>query len=218
MLYNKLDMKKYNTVLFDLDGTISNTSMGIIKCLKRTFIHFGINPDDYDLYKFIGPPLIWTFNHVLGEGAKQFEALEYFRSLYSKHIYENTLYEGIDDLLLSLKLANYALGVATSKYQPMALKVLKRLDVLRYFDFVYGALADRGEKDEIILAVFADSKAKKEDTILIGDTFYDMRGAQKVGIDCIGVTYGFGKREDFAQYSPVAICDNTKQLKAFFEV
>ncbi len=209
-------MKKYSTVLFDLDGTISNTSAGIIKCLKRTFIEFGVNPNEYDLYKFIGPPLIWTFNHILGDGAKQFEALNFFRNLYSKHMFENTLYEGIDDLLLSLKRAKYTLGVATSKYEPMAVKVLKRLDVLRFFDFVYGALADRAEKDEIILAVFADGKAKKDETIIIGDTFYDMRGAKKVGIDCIGVTYGFGKREDFIEYSPVAICDNTKQLKAFF--
>ena len=209
---------KYKTVLFDLDGTISNTSFGIIKCLKKTFVEFGVNPNDYDLYKFIGPPLIWTFNHVLGNDAKQFEALEYFRKLYADHMYENELYDGVGDLLAALKSGGFELGVATSKYQPMAVKVLKELGVLAIFDFVYGALPDRGEKDEILTAIFDDGLAEKENSVLVGDTFYDMRGAKKVGIDCIGVTYGFGKKEDFAEYSPVAVCDNTKQLKKFFGV
>ena len=86
----------------------------------------------------------------------------------------------------------------------------------KYFDFVYGALENRGEKHEVLNAIFDDGKAKKETTVLIGDTFYDMRGAQRVGIDAIGVTYGFGKREDLVGYNPVNICNTTDEIKKLF--
>lgn len=209
-------MKKYKTVLFDLDGTISNTSEGILFCLKKVFVKYGINPDDYNLYQFIGPPLLWTFNYVLGDGMDQFRALEDFRKEYADHMYDNTLYDGVEDLLIYLKGKGYTVGVATSKYEPMAYKVLEKLGVLGYFDFVYGALENRGEKDEILHAIFTDGKAEKSTTVLIGDTFYDLRGAQREKIDAIAVTYGFGKREDFDCYSPVTVCDTARQIKELF--
>ena len=209
-------MKKYKTVLFDLDGTISNTSEGILLCLKKVFVKYGINPDDYNLYQFIGPPLLWTFNYVLGDGMDQFRALEDFRKEYADHMYDNTLYDGVEDLLIYLKGKGYTVGVATSKYEPMAYKVLEKLGVLGYFDFVYGALENRGEKHEVLEAILADGNAKKATSVLIGDTMYDARGAQKVGIDLIGVTYGFGKRKDFEPYNPVCVCDNVQELEKIF--
>lgn len=208
---------KYKTVLFDLDGTISDTSKGIIFCLKETFKKFGADESRYNLYDFIGPPLATTCELIASDGNDPAEVLAYFRELYKDHFYDNVLYDGIKDLLGFLKQKGFRLGVATSKYQPMAFDVLERLGVLQYFDFVYGALPNRGEKHQVLSALFFDQKAQKETTVLVGDTFYDMRGAQTVGIDAIAVTYGFGKREDFAPYNPVAVFDNTKQIKEFFE-
>ncbi len=209
-------MKKYKTVLFDLDGTISDTSAGILTCLEKVFRKYGANPDAYDLRKFIGPPLSWTFHHVFGDGSVQFDALADFRREYAEHMYDNVLYDGIKDLLVYLKEKGYKLGVATSKYEPMAEKVLKKLGVRDYFDFVYGALENRGEKDEILHAVFADGNAERESSVLVGDTFYDLRGASKENIDCIAVTYGFGNPEDYVGYFPIAVCDNARLLKELF--
>lgn len=208
---------KYKTILFDLDGTISNTSSGIIFCLKATFEKFGVDWSLYDLYEFIGPPLTTTCQMIAGEDYSPAEVLEYFRDLYKDHVYDNVLYDGMKELLSFLKQSGFAIGVATSKYQPMAFKVLEKLGVLPFFDFVYGALPDRGEKDEILSAIFEDDLAQKKTTVLVGDTVYDMRGAQKVGIDAVAVTYGFGKLRDLQQYSPVAICKDTAQLKDFFK-
>ncbi|MBR5251099.1 MAG: HAD-IA family hydrolase [Clostridia bacterium] len=206
---------KYETILFDLDGTISDTSAGIIFCLKETFKEFGADINKYNLFDFIGPPLSSTCELIAGDGNNPEEVLAFFRNLYKDHIYDNVLYEGIVDLFASLKQKGYFLGVATSKYQPMAVKVLDRLGVLKYFDFVYGALENRGEKHQVLQAIFDDQKANKSTTVLVGDTFYDMRGAQTVGIDAIGVTYGFGKKEDLIPYNPVKICENTKQIKDY---
>lgn len=215
LIYNNFIMK-YETILFDLDGTISDTSAGIIFCLTETFKHFGADLTKYNLFDFIGPPLVTTCALIAGDGYSPDEVLTYFRELYKDHIYDNRLYDGMKELLADLKQKGYKTGVATSKYQPMAVKVLERLDVLQYFDFVYGALENRGEKHEVLNAIFDDGKAKKETTVLIGDTFYDMRGAQRVGIDAIGVTYGFGKREDLVGYNPVNICNTTDEIKKLF--
>lgn len=215
MLYN-MSIMKYETILFDLDGTISDTSAGIIFCLKETFKKFGTDPNKYDLFSFIGPPLVNTCAIIAGDGHNPEEVLGYFRNLYKDHIYDNRLYDGMAQLLAGLKQKGYKTGVATSKYQPMAIKVLEKLGVLQYFDFVYGALENRGEKHEVLEAIFTDGNAKKATSVLIGDTMYDARGAQKVGIDLIGVTYGFGKRKDFEPYNPVCVCDNVQELKKIF--
>jgi len=206
---------KYKTVLFDLDGTISDTSRGIIFCLTETFKHYGADLTKYNLFSFIGPPLTDTCAKIAGDKHDPDEVLAFFRNLYKDHIYDNVLYDGIKELLGALKQKGYVLGVATSKYQPMAHTVLDRLGVLEYFDFVYGALENRGEKHQVLQAIFDDQKANKSTTVLVGDTFYDMRGAQRVGIDAIGVTYGFGKKEDLIPYNPVKIFKNTKQIKDF---
>lgn len=215
LLYNCYIMK-YETVLFDLDGTISDTSAGIILCLTETFKKFGTDPNKYNLFDFIGPPLVTTCALIAGDGHNPDEVLGYFRNLYKDHIYDNRLYDGITQLLVELRQKGYKTGVATSKYQPMAVKVLEKLGVLEYFDFVYGALENRGEKHEVLNAIFDDEKAQKSTTVLIGDTIYDMKGAQKVGIDAIGVTYGFGKREDLEKYSPIAICESAEEVKKLF--
>lgn len=204
---------KYKNILFDLDGTISNTSAGIFFCFKKTFEEFGIDQSKYNLNEFIGPPLTFSMGLIFEDRAE--DALRFFRDLYKDHYCDNELYDGMTDLLASLKQKGYVLGVATSKHQPMAFEVLEKLGVLQYFDFVYGALPNRGEKDEILFDLLLEQDLKKEETVLVGDTVYDMRGAQKVGIDAIGVTYGFGEKKDFVQYHPVAVFDDTTQVKKF---
>ena len=137
-------MKKYNTVLLDLDGTISNTYSGIVKCLGDACAKYGANLADYDVRKFIGPPLSSTFAVIFpGDERRQKEALTYYRERYLKDgIYDNEMYDGIDDFAEGLRKMGVTVGVATSKYEKYAVEVLRKLGMLEHVDFVCGWLQE----------------------------------------------------------------------------
>lgn len=137
---------KYNTIIFDLDGTISNTESGIFKAFRKMMKEFGVDESKFDLKKFIGPPIQWSFYQIFGDDMRLFKALDYFRGVYLDFMTDNTLYDGVKELLEKLAADGFALGVATSKYEPYAVKVLKELGVLEYFGFVFGSIGDRNEK------------------------------------------------------------------------
>ena len=184
---------KYNTIIFDLDGTISNTESGIFKAFRKMMKEFGVDESKFDLKKFIGPPIQWSFYQIFGDDMRLFKALDYFRGVYLDFMTDNTLYDGVKELLEKLAADGLALGVATSKYEPYAVKVLKEL------------------------GVFEGKNLDVKSCLLVGDTLYDMRGAAACGMDVLGVTYGFGRAEDFEEYNPVAVCENTKQIYKFIK-
>lgn len=146
-----------------------------------------------------------------------FKALDYFRGVYLDFMTDNTLYDGVKELLEKLAADGLALGVATSKYEPYAVKVLKELGVLEYFGFVFGSVGDRNEKADVLRAAVEGKNLDVKSCLLVGDTLYDMRGAAACGMDVLGVTYGFGRAEDFEEYNPVAVCENTKQIYKFIK-
>ena len=194
-------MTKYKYVLFDLDGTISESAGGIRKSLEHAITALGKplpNLDDYTLY--IGPPLIDTFRNVchFSEEDSQ-KGVELYRSFYDekgKHI--NNLYDGIKDVLIKLKENGAKIAVCSSKYEKFAEEIVANLGVSDCFDAVCGSTLDGSRKDKKDLIPYAvkslggDFNSDKENTVMLGDTYFDARGARQCGVDFIGVEYGYG--------------------------
>ncbi len=210
-------MKKYNTVLLDLDGTISNTYSGIVKCLGDACAKYGANLADYDVRKFIGPPLSSTFAVIFpGDERRQKEALTYYRERYLEDgIYDNEMYDGIDDFAEGLRKMGVTVGVATSKYEKYAVEVLRKLGMLEHVDFVCGSETGRVSKSEIINYALKTYGVDKDKCLMVGDTFYDLQGAEKCGIDAVGILYGFGTREEMEVYPHLALLNTVAELKEF---
>ena len=192
----------YQTILFDLDGTLTDSGIGIINSVMYALEKFDIHvPDRTSLYSFIGPPLVESFEEHYGFDRQQAErAVSYYREYFSrKGIYENRPYDGIKKLLAELKDSGKVLIVATSKLEKFADEVLKHFELYDYFDFVAGSSPDgtRIEKGEIITyALEKAGVAERESAIMVGDREHDIMGAKEAGIDSLGVLYGYGSREE----------------------
>lgn len=210
-------MMKYNTVLFDLDGTLTDPKEGITRCVAYALEHFGIHVEDTDtLCPFIGPPLYECFEkfyHLTHEEAEK--AVEIYRERFRPiGMFENEVYEGIPALLADLKTAGITVALATSKPQEFALKILEHFDLLRYFDIVVGSELSgaRIEKQDVIREVIAQlTSARREPIIMVGDRCFDVEGAAAEGIPCIGVLYGYGNREELK--NAVGIAATVKELR-----
>lgn len=212
-------MKEYQYILFDLDGTITDPGLGIINSVIYALEKFGItvvNRDD--LKKFIGPPLWESFEKYFGfsnEDAKR--AVLYYREYYiDKGIFENYVYYGIADLLKDLKTNNKILIVATSKPEIYAKQILVYFDLAKYFYFVAGGTLDgtRVKKYDIInYALGACHIDHLDKVLMIGDREHDIYGAKNVGIDSIGVLYGYGDREELEMADATYIAETVSNIR-----
>ncbi len=193
---------KYETLLFDLDGTLTDPGVGITNSVAYALEKYGIVVEDKtELYQFIGPPLHESFERFYGFGKEHaMEAVAFYREYYrDRGIFENAVYEGIRELLCELKQAGRTLLVATSKPEPFAKIVLEHFGLTEYFDYIAGANMDgtRTKKDEVIsYALTAGNVAEWPKALMIGDREYDILGAKRVGIDSMGVLYGYGSPEE----------------------
>lgn len=205
-------------ILFDLDGTLTDPKEGITKSVQYALESFGINVEDQDqLCCFIGPPLKDSFmEYYHFSEQKAYEAVVKFREYFaSRGLYENQEYEGIRELLSALKEAGKSLYVATSKPEVYAKQILKYFGLEGYFSFVGGA--DIGEtrvdKADVIRYVLAENQILQLDqVIMVGDRKHDCLGAKEVGIDCIGVLYGYGSREELECAGADYIIKNVDEL------
>ena len=206
-------MKK--TVLFDLDGTLTDSGEGIINCAALALRHFGLPvPSREEMRVFVGPPLYETFQKFGVPADKTDEAIRVYRSRYiPTGMFENTPYPGVKALLEALKSEGYTLYVATSKPEDMSVTLLEKFGLAPYFDRICGASTDtsRSTKDAVIAYLLAQSGAK-EDMVMVGDTKYDVLGAKAHGIPTIGVSWGYGSAEEMMEAGAVAIADTTQQL------
>lgn len=208
--------KKY--ILFDLDGTITDPMVGITKALQYALRKFGINiEDNVELAKYIGPPLKSTFIDGFGLELERAEkAIEYYREYFStKGIYENYLYKDMEELLIKLKGNGKILMVATSKPRVFAEIILEHFNIKKYFDFVSGSELDgtRNEKDEVIKYALSENKITEiSEVIMVGDRKHDILGAKKLGIESIGVLYGYGSYEEISQCGADYIVRDIKEL------
>lgn len=208
---------KYDTVLFDLDGTLTDSAEGIINCAIYSFEKMGLPLYERDWYRvFIGPPLKVTYAEDCGLNEEDtVKAIAYFRERYfTVGKYENCVYGGIEDMLKELKSAGLRLAVATSKLENTAKEILVHFGLDRYFDYIGGGLPDgsRDYKDQVIEYVMDILKADKHKTVMIGDRIHDIEGAKKVGIDSIGALYGYGSREELENAGALFIADTPQDI------
>lgn len=194
-------MKKYQTILFDLDGTLTDSGPGIMNAVTYALHHYGIEVEDRaSLHRFIGPPLVDSFQEFYGfSPEKAREATATFREYYNvKGIFENEPYEGILPLLAELQAAGRKVIMATSKPEKMALRVAEHFDFAKYFDVLAGAAMDetRTTKSEVLAYALAQADADPAATVMVGDRKFDVEGAKAFGLDSIGVLYGYGPREE----------------------
>ena len=206
-------MKK--TILFDLDGTLTDSGEGIINCAILALEHFGLPiPSREALRVFVGPPLHESFiNHGV-PADKAEEAVAIYRSRYIPiGKFENTPYPGIRDLLETLKRSGHTLFVATSKPEQMSIDILEHFDLARYFDRICGATMDTSRTDkEAVIAYLLEQSGVTENTVMVGDTKFDVLGAKAHGIPCIGVSWGYGEVSDMIKAGAIAIADTPEQL------
>ncbi|MBQ6839653.1 MAG: HAD hydrolase-like protein [Oscillospiraceae bacterium] len=204
-------------IFFDLDGTLTDSGEGIINCAALALEHFGLHiPSRQEMRVFVGPPLDQTFIKFGVPANRVDEAIRVFRSRYVPiGILENHPYPGIRELLEQLKSSGHRLFVATSKPEEMALRVLDRFDLSRYFEKICGATLDgsRIEKADVIayLLTQVDSVAN---TVMVGDTAFDVTGAAHHGIPTIGITWGYGEEADMVSAGAVSIARTPDELLA----
>ena len=206
-------MKK--TILFDLDGTLTDSGEGIINCAILALEHFRLPiPDRQTLRVFVGPPLHETFIRFGVPADKADEAVAVYRSRYVPiGMFENAPYEGIRELLATLKEQGHTLYVATSKPEWMAEEILKKFELDGYFDRICGATMDtsRTEKSQVI-AYLLGLTGSAENAIMVGDTKFDVIGAAAHNIPTVGVSWGYGTVEDMQNAGAVAIANTMQEL------
>ena len=203
------------SVIFDLDGTLTDSGEGITKCVRLALEHFGIPVKNLDdLRFFVGPPLRDSFVKAGVPEDKVEEAIAVYRSRYTNvGLFENTPYSGIRELLEKLTALGYRLFVATSKPEEMAVRVLKKFDLFRYFERVCGATMDksRDSKSAVIAYLLAEC-SNGENAIMVGDTAFDVIGAAEHKIPTIGVSWGYGNAEEMKAAGAVSIANTPDEL------
>lgn len=208
----------YKYMLFDLDGTLTDPGIGITNSVMYALKKFGIEVDDrVSLYKFIGPPLLESFQKFYGFSKEDSElGLKYYREYFKpKGLYENKVYEGIESLLQELKKRGKKLLVATSKPEEFAIEILKHFHLYDYFDFVAGASMDEKrvkKADVIAYALESYEIIDKSSVIMVGDREHDVLGAKENGLKSIGVLYGYGDYEELSGAGADFIVENPEDI------
>lgn len=190
------------TVLFDLDGTITDSEQGIINSIRYALCKHEIEiPSETILRTFIGPPLKEQFQNIFRlDDAEAISLVEAYREYYAeKGIFENKVYSGIFPMLFRLRAAGLQVCMATAKPEKYAKQIAEHFEFVECFDFIGGACMDgkRTDKYEVIEYVLQNcSVEEREKTVMVGDRSHDMIGALKAGVKSIGVLYGYGTRKE----------------------
>ena len=206
-------MKK--TILFDLDGTLTDSGEGIINCAILALEHFGCPiPPREEMRVFVGPPLHESFIRHGIPADQADEAIRIYRSRYVPiGAYENTPYPGIRELLEKLKAQGHTLCVATSKPEEMSVKILRHFGLDGYFDRICGATLDTSRSSkEAVIAYLLEQNGRNDNMIMVGDTKFDVLGAKEHGIPTIGVSWGYGTVEDMESAGAQAIAHSMEEL------
>lgn len=209
---------RYSYILFDLDGTLTDPKLGITKSVAYALDKMGIvNVDLESLRRFIGPPLQDSFMEYYGfSEEKSKKAVEYFREYFRENgIFENEIYDGIKKLLEDLKNRGLTLAVATSKPQVFAEKVLEYFEIKQYFTSIVGSElnGNRSKKAEVIQCVLDELRIiNKEEAIMIGDREHDIIGANTMGIDSIGVRFGYAEGDELERAGATYIVKTVSDL------
>ena len=212
-------IKMFHTILFDLDGTLTDPGEGITNSVVYALKHYGITVEDRKkLYAFIGPPLPESFMRYFGMSEETaLEAVEIYREYFStRGLLENRPYDGIEDLLKKLKNSGKRLIVATSKPEGFSVRILEHFGLAQYFDLICGALMHPPKgynKADVIQDALTRCNIKNIDNIImVGDRLHDVEGAHKNGLPAIGVLYGYGDRQELETAGADYIAGNITAL------
>ena len=208
----------YKYILFDLDGTLTDPKLGITKSVAYALKSYGIQVDDLDLLlKFIGPPLKDSFVKYYGFSEEQgAEAVEKYREYFKPYgIYENKVYDGVENMLAELVKCGKKVILATSKPTVFANMILEYFHLDKYFTCAVGSELDgsRVKKGEVITEALRQAGGTdKSLAVMIGDREHDILGAKENGIDSIGVLYGYGDRAEHEAAGAGMIVESVEQL------
>lgn len=212
----------FKYILFDLDGTLTDSGLGIINSVKYALKHFNIEAEsDEELRKFVGPPLRESYMKLYNFTESQAdEGLKVFREYFEKQgMFENAVYEHIEAVLKELKRSGKVLIIATSKPEVYSIKILKHFNLDKYFNIIAGSDFEetRVKKADIIKYALgqlkeADKDFSKNDCVMIGDREHDIIGAKENGIKSIGVLYGYGDVIELTQARADYIAKEPKDL------
>ena len=206
-----------DAILFDLDGILTDPGTGITKSVQYSLKKYQIDIKDLSkLYKFVGPPLKDSYMKYFSfSDEKAAEAVEYYREYYSeKGIYENSVYDGVPELLEWLKKRGLKIALATSKPTRFAKTIIRHFKMDRFFDQIIGSNLDnsRTDKKEIIEEALGRLKKKNSEVLMIGDRKFDIVGAKANGVKSVGVLYGYGSKEEIENEGPNFIAKNAADL------
>ena len=212
----ELPMK--GSIFFDLDGTLTDPKLGIVRSIRYAMERLQIEcPDDNDLTGRIGPPLLGSFSELVGDSLAT-KALEYYRERFSDCGWqENTPYAGIFDALDELAASGYSLYVATSKPSVFADRIISHFEFDSYFSAVFGSELDgtRSNKGDLLRFALSEVGAART-AIMVGDRKHDVLGAKQNGMCTVGVTYGYGSRQELEEAGADVIVAKPAQIARQF--
>ncbi len=210
-------MKK--AVLFDLDGTILASQPGIYRSIAYALQKLSLPmPDERELIAFLGPPLTIGFSQVCHVPEEQVDdAVKFYREYYNNGgMFEAYIYEGLPDVLNSLTENNIQCFITTSKPEVFAKRILAHFGIDTLFTDIYGSElnGDRVHKADVLRYCLEQQNLTADDVVLVGDRMYDAVGAADVGIPCIGITYGYGTREELEEAGATMVLDSAEEICA----
>ena len=210
----------YTTILFDLDGTLTDPYLGITNSIMYALDKLGRDiPPREELLSFIGPPLYDECRRKFGmDDAEAKEAVRLYREYYpEKGLYENAVIDGAEQLLAVLKIRGKKVCLATSKPEPYAREILRYFGLMNYFDFVGAAQLDGSvsTKTEVLRYVLKGTGVKAEDCLLVGDRMHDIEGAHEVGMKCVGFLAGYGSRDELEELGADHLAETLSDVLKF---
>lgn len=216
-----MEKLKQNIILFDLDGTLTDSAEGVINACQYMQKKMGMPLWEKNDLKFIvGPPLMKTFTEDFKmDQAVAEQALVAFREYYATiGLFENKVYPGIQEMLETLKEKGKRMAVATSKKEESAYTILEHFGIAHFFEVIGGDKREAGRdtKAKVIAYVLQTMKAAKDDVIMVGDRKFDIEGAHAIGIPCISVEFGYGNREEFEKYGADFIAATAEDVANLF--
>ena len=210
-------MSSISAIFFDLDGTLVDSSIGIHNGFTYTFDQLGVSSPDAKIIRgFMGPPLETSFASCLPD--EQIEkAIQLYRSYYKeKGVYEAKLYPRIKDLLIELA-KQFPLYITTTKNTPTAVDMTSNFEIDHFFDGIYGSSPQALHKADVIRQALETHHLAPETVVIIGDTKFDMIGAQETGLKKLAVTWGFGEQADLLNYQPDYIAHKPLEVLEYFQ-
>lgn len=210
---------RYKVVMLDLDGTIIDPYIGITESVHYALTKMGQkNVVQSELTKFIGPPLIDSFQAFYGMSeAHALQSIDYYRETFNvKGKYDFIVYEGMIDLINTLKEKGFEIVIATSKPTPFAIDIINHIGIANYFTHIVGSYLDgrRNYKKDIIAHIMSlYPNYSNKDFIMVGDREHDVLGAKYHNIDTIAVSYGYGSTEELQHASPTHIVADVDSLR-----